>query len=281
MEKYIFTDLACEMSYGKTEEKDRLSDRIQKIIYYDPKGPEKNISEGTGHITFFTPKLWTLDDDEFLILKDGIVSELKKYIALHLKNYMEGGNLYVLVVGLGNPYLTPDALGAETVKRIAVTNHSPYFVGSRIRVSAIIPDVMGNTGINTVMAIKAYVKELRPDLVIAVDSLRARSYERLASTVQISDTGMAPGSGITKVKHSLCQATLGVPVISIGIPTVVNSSTMIFEIMTKCDIEIENIELRSMLENNLNFFVALKETDILIKSAAILLSTAINNVLLS
>jgi len=137
----------------------------------------------------------------------------------------------VLVVGLGNWNVTPDALGPAVVENLIVTRHlfelEPQTVSEGYRpVSAISPGVMGITGIETSDLIAGVIEKVKPDFVIAVDALAARSLERVNATIQISDTGIHPGSGVGNKRKELSQETLGIPVIAIGIPTVVDAVTI-------------------------------------------------------
>ena len=137
----------------------------------------------------------------------------------------------VLVVGLGNWNVTPDALGPKVISYIEVTRHlleyAPEFVNRPLRsVSAISPGVLGTTGMETGEVIRGVVDKIKPDLVIAIDALASRKLERISTTIQIADTGINPGSGIGNKRMALSQETLGVPVIALGVPTVVDAATM-------------------------------------------------------
>ncbi|TCS83752.1 GPR endopeptidase [Tepidibacillus fermentans] len=142
----------------------------------------------------------------------------------------------VLVIGLGNWNVTPDALGPLVVEKILVTRHlfelMPNDVNEGFRpVSAVAPGVLGITGIETSDIVKGIVEESKPDLVIAIDALAARSLNRVNSTIQIADTGINPGSGIGNKRKALNRETLGVPVIAIGIPTVVDAVSITSDTM--------------------------------------------------
>ncbi|WP_019242659.1 MULTISPECIES: GPR endopeptidase [Bacillus] len=137
----------------------------------------------------------------------------------------------VLVVGLGNWNVTPDALGPFVVENLLVTRHlfqlEPESVAEGYRpVSAIAPGVMGITGVETSDIITGVIEKTKPDFVIAIDALAARSLERVNATIQISDTGIHPGSGVGNKRKELSKETLGIPVIAIGIPTVVDAVTI-------------------------------------------------------
>jgi spore protease len=139
-----------------------------------------------------------------------------------------GKNASCLVVGLGNSNVTPDALGPLTVENLLITRHlfrlQPESVEEGFRpVSAIAPGVMGTTGIETSDIIDGVVQKTKPDFVIVIDALASRSIERVNATIQISDTGIHPGSGVGNKRKELSKETLGIPVISIGVPTVVDA----------------------------------------------------------
>ena len=142
----------------------------------------------------------------------------------------EGCNT-VLVVGLGNRAVTPDALGPRAVERVLVTRHMdgclPQDVQEKLRsVCAAAPGVLGVTGIETAEVLRGMVAHVRPDAVIAVDALAARSSQRICSTIQVADTGITPGSGVGNHRRALTRETLGVPVIAVGVPMVVYASTI-------------------------------------------------------
>ncbi len=136
-----------------------------------------------------------------------------------------------LVVGLGNWQATPDALGPRVVSRLLVTRHLksvvPPDIQRRMRpVAALAPGVLGITGIETGEMVRAVVDRLQPGFVIAIDALAARSVERIASTIQVSDTGIQPGSGVGNHRAAINRESLGVPVLAIGVPTVVHAITI-------------------------------------------------------
>ena len=140
-------------------------------------------------------------------------------------------NAVILVIGLGNRNITPDALGPRAVEKIVVTRHlqemlSPELKGGVRSVCAIAPGVLGITGIETVEIVQGIVSKIKPDLVIAIDALAAASSHRVLTTVQLSNTGISPGSGVGNKRFGLTKESLGVPVIAIGVPTVVHASTI-------------------------------------------------------
>lgn len=136
-----------------------------------------------------------------------------------------------LIIGLGNDKSTADALGPKTIENILVTRHL-FLLNVDIKkgmrnVCAIVPGVMGNTGIETTDIINSIIKEVKPKFVIVIDSLCASSVERLNKTIQITDTGIHPGSGIGNNRKEISKEVLGIPVIAIGVPTVVDASTIV------------------------------------------------------
>ena len=142
----------------------------------------------------------------------------------------------VLVVGLGNRMVTPDALGPAVCDEVFVSRHihqyAPDAIDARIgNVSAIAPGVLGITGIETGEIVEGIVERLKPSLIVAIDSLAAKSIDRIRTTIQIADTGIAPGAGIGNKRKAIDKETLGVPVIAIGVPLVVYASTIAQELI--------------------------------------------------
>lgn len=151
----------------------------------------------------------------------------------------------ILIIGLGNRNVTPDALGPLVVEHLDITRHlvkeyGKYALDGEVDrlVSAVVPGVMGQTGMETVEIVRGIVEETEPDFVIAIDALAARSVRRLNRTIQIADTGIAPGSGVGNHRNAITEETVGVPVIAIGVPTVVDAATIvgdsIEEYVAKC-----------------------------------------------
>lgn len=187
----------------------------------------------------------------------------------------------VLVAGLGNESITPDALGPKCVSLLLATRH----IGSELAkaigfdslrsAAAIAPGVLGKTGIETAEIIEAVVKKIKPGAVVAVDALASRKLSRLGTTVQLTDSGISPGSGVGNRRSSLCAESLGVPVVAIGVPTVVDGETMVFDILQE-----NGIEPKELLEKNEgSMMVTPKEVDLMIERAAALVAMSINRAL--
>ena len=165
----------------------------------------------------------TLEADKLLMPDEDFHSEVSDELALLLKGLLKqktGKN--ILVAGLGNQSVTPDSLGPRTVSNLCVSAEG---------LKAIAPGVMAQTGMETARILLGIIKEVQPDLVIAIDALAARSIRRLGTTIQLTDTGIHPGSGVGNHRHGLNKKSLGVPVISIGIPTVVDAATIVNDTM--------------------------------------------------
>ena len=155
-----------------------------------------------------------------------------RIIAEELGAFLKGmdGGRPVLVAGLGNRFITPDALGPGAHRNILVTRHlvreMPEQFGYLRPVASLAAEVLGNTGVESGEVVKSVCERIQPACVIAVDALASRSVERLCRTVQISDAGIAPGSGVGNHRFALNEESLGVPVIAIGVPTVVDAATL-------------------------------------------------------
>lgn len=181
----------------------------------------------------------------------------------------------VLVAGLGNDDITPDAIGPQTAAGVLATRH---FYGSEAAkvlpelrpVAVVAPSVLGKTGIETAEMIRSVCDFIRPSVVIAIDALASSHIDRLGCTVQISDTGISPGSGVQNRRKELSRETLGVPVIALGIPTVVDMSTIA-----------ENLSESVQEEppGHTGYMVTPREIDVIVKQAAQTLSLAVNKAL--
>ena len=183
----------------------------------------------------------------------------------------------VLVVGLGNISITPDALGPKSAGYILATRHisdelkkSIGFENMR-SVASLSPGVLGQTGIETGEIVRGIVDRIKPTAVITVDALASRNLSRLGSTVQMSDTGISPGSGVGNQRKRLDEETLGVKVISIGVPTVVDGATLAHDLIDK-----EKSTSYSVLPESEQMMVTPKEIDLLIERASKLVGMAIN-----
>ena len=201
--------------------------KVERVKITNENG-EKAIGKPIGnYITIDIKNLKIAQEEEKESAANTLSNELKKILDEHIDKQGE-----VLVVGLGNIYVTPDSLGPKVINEIDVTRHIinylPQYVeeGTRM-VSAIAPGVLGTTGIETVEILKGIVDNIHPKLVIVIDALASRSIERISSTVQLSDTGIVPGAGVGNTRGEISIKTLGIPVIAIGIPTVVETAVLV------------------------------------------------------
>ncbi|MCI8649681.1 MAG: GPR endopeptidase [Anaerotruncus sp.] len=180
----------------------------------------------------------------------------------------------VLVVGLGNGQITPDALGPRTIRQVLATRHIPEKLAEQsglagLRpVAALATGVLGQTGIETGEIVHSVVRDLKPAAVIVVDALASQSLKRLGRTIQLADSGISPGSGVLNTRQPLCKETLGVPVISMGIPTVVDGGTLACELLGGKEEQV-SAEARAMM-------VTPRDIDAMIERGARHLSLAIN-----
>jgi spore protease len=246
VEKYsIRTDLALEQKERfesdqvevqgvvLTEEVDEEREIKVTTVKIETENGAKVMRKPVGtYITMEAPNMAVPDED----YHREISAELKKFLARFIKGNKE--DCSVLVVGLGNRKVTPDALGPYVVDNLNITRHivreyGKYAMGEEhvSLVSAIVPGVMGQTGMETVEIIKGVVNETKPDFIIAIDALAARSSKRLNRTIQIADTGINPGSGVGNHRNAITKETVGVPVLAIGVPTVVDAATIVNDTM--------------------------------------------------
>lgn len=287
-QNYTRTDLACEARPTalpketgiRANEWEEDGINISDLHILDRKAAEDCGLSCGRYITLSRPRLWSLSEDVYTSFRNQLAAQLKM-LAREMTGRSPDAQFGVLVAGLGNRDITPDAIGPLTVDKLEVTrhlqSHSPqaFRAIGRCMLSALAPGVLGQTGIETVELIRGAVENARPDLVIAVDALVARSCERLASTVQLSDRGIAPGSGIGNNRKSICADTVGAPVLALGVPTVVDSSTLVYDALARAGIGEISDELREVLENGRGFFVSPKESDVIAAQISSLLAEAI------
>lgn len=228
---------------------------ISRIKILNEEG-EKILQKPAGtYITLDVKKLKIADEERLSKIAETVADELRKIVGEHVNETED-----ILVVGLGNLYVTPDALGPKVVPEIEVTRHILEYMPSIMPedtrpVSAISPGVLGVTGIETMEILKGVVQNVKPKLLIVIDALATRSIDRISSSIQIADTGIVPGAGVENTRKEISKKTLGIPVIAIGIPTVVDLATITNECI---DIFIESLQEKAMSNDYLN---KLKEND--------------------
>jgi spore protease len=250
------------------------------------------------YITMEAPNMAVPDEDYHA----EISKELAKFLSCFIRKDKE--DYSILVAGLGNRKVTPDALGPYVVDNLNITRHivkeyGKYAMGEEnVRlVSAIVPGVMAQTGMETVEIIKGIVRETKPDMMIAVDALAARSSKRLNRTIQISDTGINPGSGVGNHRNAITKDTVGIPVLAIGVPTVVDAATIVNDTMENLILALESSEtlrgvgvvmqgynaaekyelVKELISPHLNgLFVTPKDIDDTVKRISYTISEALN-----
>lgn len=279
----------------ETEERnDSNNIKVSKVKVLDEKG-EEAIGKPVGtYVTIDIKNLKFAGEEEIQISSKSVTKELNELIEKHISK--EDG---ILIVGLGNKEVTPDALGPKVVQDIDITRHlltyAPQILKEGTRpVSAVSPGVLGTTGIETLEIIKGIVDNVKPKLLIVIDSLASKSVERISSTIQIADTGIVPGAGVGNKRKELSANTLGIPVIAIGVPMVVDLATITDDCLdlfiTKLQQEAKSNDYlnklkeqdnyeeikNALIPNDFNMIVTPKEIDDLIENMGSVVARGIN-----
>ncbi len=287
MEDYTRSDLACESGVGvglpkELYQEEWIGETLLTRLHIQTNEQSEMFGKPCGkYITAMCGKIWLMDDDPLFELSELLAQEIRQ-LAQTLCGRKIDRSFGVLAVGLGNAEMTPDAIGPKCVAALNVTRHLRgvnevlYETVGRCEISALAPGVLGQTGIETVELVKGAVRTVRPDLIVAVDALAARACDRLATTVQLSDCGICPGSGIGNERKGITKENIGVPVLAIGVPTVVASSALVYDALTQAGIDEVSDALTAVLENGRSFFVSPKESDVITKQVSALLANAID-----
>ena len=281
---------------GIETEEETIGEKIKttRVKVLNKQG-EEAIGKPIGtYITIDVKDLKVANEEDIQQASEAVTKELKELIQKHIDNKAP-----ILVVGLGNLYVTPDALGPKVINEIDVTRHlleyMPEVLDENTRaVSAVSPGVLGTTGIETQEILKGIVDNIKPQLIIIIDALASRSIERISSSIQIADTGIVPGAGVGNARKELTQDTLGVPVIAMGIPTVVEAATIAADSLTlfiqKVQEQAESNDFLNQLQeedkyemikevlipSDYNFIVTPKEIDDLIENMKDIVARGIN-----
>ena len=226
-----WTDLAMEARGSVPASDERLASGIERtVVRIEDEQTAQRLGRPQGtYVTLSCPQTMTIE----LRMREALSRELAQAIRQMLPAHART----VLVTGLGNRSVTPDALGPRTVERVLVTRHMDGCLPDDVRlrlanVCAAAPGVLGVTGLETAEVLRGMAEHVRPDAVIAVDALAARSSARICSTIQVADTGISPGSGVGNHQKALTRETLGAPVIAVGVPMVVYASTIASDAMS-------------------------------------------------
>lgn len=280
-----WTDLAVE-ARGNMPRSDavHLACGIERLtVRIDSERDAQNMGRPRGvYVTLTCPQTMSIA----LETRRALAHEL----AATLADMLPKARKSVLVVGLGNRNVTPDSLGPRTAERILVTRHMAGCLPEDVlrdmaSVSAASPGVLGVTGMETAEILRGMVAHVQPDAVIAIDALAARSSSRIASTIQIADTGITPGSGVGNHQKALDERTLGVPVIAVGVPLVVYASTIASDALCALgDGEMEEERIAACVEQVVSerlgeMVVTPREVDALVERMAGVLADGINQAL--
>ena len=285
------TDLAIERKEiideesGKTGAPDGVA--VEKADYGDDvKVTRIEIISRAGEMRMQKPmgNYITIEADGILGERDGIKDKVENVIAAELKKLIKFHYyLNVLVVGLGNTTVTPDALGPEAASKIRVTNHLfDMFEADgddeMSRVSCLVPGVTAATGLETAEIIKKTAELVKPEVIIVVDSLAARNIERVSTTIQISDTGISPGAGMGNKRTGINSETVGARVVAIGVPTVIDATTIIRDALADNIDSAEKVE-KYIEEYDRHMIVTSTDIDMLIKDFSDIIANGINKTL--
>ena len=290
----IRTDLALEATERFTEENveirgveisedyDEEKDVRTTVVEITTENGARTMGRPQGnYITIEAPGLSMSDEDYHREISEKLALHLKKLI--HLEREQS-----ILVVGLGNSAITADSLGPHVVDNLYITRHMIREYGLKSmgkermhRVSGIIPGVMAQTGMETSEIVQGIVAETKPDVVIAIDALAARSTRRLNRTIQITDTGINPGSGVGNHRVGLTEENLQVKVIGIGVPTVVDAATIVRDSMAHLLDALEETEQKEFLEEMISphlhtMFVTPRDVDETVKYLSYTISEGLN-----
>ena len=282
----IRTDLALEAheinaEKGKkdgivTEQEEDNGFAVTTVHVKKGEGEKLSGKKAGTYINIDTGKSWLLAAEGFEALVDLIGRRINELLP---RNFSGGA----LVVGLGNYDITADSIGPRAVEKVIATRHlkntNPKLYASFGfgNVCAFAPGVLGQTGMESAEIVRSIVNEIKLGAVIAIDALASRRLARLATTVQICDTGIYPGAGVSNRRDELSAETLGVPVISAGVPTVVDAATLAYDLLGE---NASPEDAKMLLDGDgRNMFVTLKESDVITRHTARLLGFAINRAL--
>ena len=276
------TDLALEKREnidsgeidGVISEKEEKNNVTVTTIYVTNENGSKVLGKPVGrYITLeVTPFMKNSD------LSDGRIEVFSEKLLSLLPN--EGT---VLVAGLGNESITPDALGPRCVSLLLATRHIKKELAKSIGLSplrpvaGIVPGVLGKTGIETSEIIEAVCERIKPCALIVIDALASRKLSRLGTTVQMTDTGISPGSGVGNTRSEISERKLGIPVVAVGVPTVVDGATMAFDLLENAGLDGEKLLKSGAFSKETPMMVTPKEIDLVIERAAMLISMGINS----
>lgn len=276
LQKYsIYTDLALEsIKINKINKYDKKSIKYKDVnvtkLFVDKKLSKKiNKKEGNYTTIEFNDITDSLNQNRLIkVLKN----ELSKFINVSKKDL-------ILIVGLGNEQSTPDSLGPKCIDNIISTNQLydlNILDNNHYRVATFKPSVYGRTGIETSDIIISICKKIKPSLVIIIDSLASGSIDRLNKTIQITDTGISPGSGIGNKRKEISDKSINTNVLALGVPTVVSEYNILYEILVNNDLDTNSILDYVINNDKYNLVVTPTEIDFIIDCLSKVIYTALN-----
>ena len=296
MDKYIISDLIMETadvfsmkkaakdSATAYSEEHSGSATVCRLNIRNEEQARKYKCKRGYHVTVYSPGVLLMGELEKEELSGILAREIRNIVCMALETE-EITNKRFMVAGIGNRRITPDAVGSMTVEKINVTRHvekiSPHDF-KKMRVASVCSvncGVLGETGIEALEILSGVTKDCFPDCVIAVDALAARDIHRLASTFQISDSGITPGAGIGSGQSAIDKETLGIPVIAIGVPTVISAATVICTAVKEMGGLLTEEKTERIISEKRNFFVTPKECDLICDAVSEILARAIDSAL--
>jgi spore protease len=260
-----------ELQGVKSRETDKNGFKITTVEILNDEGVRALGKPIGTYITVEIDKLINREDNAFNLGAETLGSEIADLLKLNVDDS-------VLVVGLGNDAITPDAIGPKTAKNTLVTRHlvdrMPEDFGFLRRVSVLVSGVLGTTGIESADFIRAVTDKLKPSCVIVVDALASRRLSRVCRTIQIADTGIVPGSGVGNNRAAISRETLGVPVIAVGVPTVVDAGTIAADLAEQAGVK--DLDPEDLSKNVQTMIVTPKEIDANVADISKLIGYGIN-----
>ena len=275
---------------GITSENIDITDKIKltKVKVLDDKGKEKIGKEIGTYVTLEIREIEIVDREDLEKASEVLAQQLRELI----KEYNS-----ILVVGLGNIDTTVDSIGPKVIKDLSITRHLKKYVPELIEndtreISGIAPGVLGTTGIETQEILKGIIEKVKPDAIIAIDALISRDISRLFKTIQISNTGIVPGAGVGNTRKEISKNTMGIPVIAVGVPTLVEAATIVadsidliaqqfdeFKELRQASKEDKYRLIKAVLEpSKFNLAVTPKEVDDLVDNMKNIIAKGINEV---
>lgn len=225
------------------------------------------------YVTVFCRPMLEMSEGELESAAEAIADELFSFLCAALPQKQETRS--ILLAGLGNPALTVDAIGPKTAQRVSVTRLLSLSEKG-FSLAAIIPGVPVLTGMETAEQLLGIVRAISPDAMIVVDSLAAKDYRRIGCTVQMGNAGVSPGSGIGAGAKAINRQTMGIPVIALGVPTVVDSAILLENMLARSGIATDSDKMRDALSENRGYFVCPKESDLICDAASFLLARSVD-----